>query len=176
MGNHDKGFVKKFDKQTANSYVSQAHKQHVYATLGEEIRQQMQGLPYVLYKTHFGIKFAFTHYARYEDETFYEIDKFPTEQKYDDMYSNISADVIIFGHTHKSGYFKGKSEYINIPSIGCRAGDTAYCAVLTITQEKTLSLKEISLPYDKQALFEEMDKQNLPDKETMKQYYFNFKP
>lgn len=176
LGNHDKGFVKRIAEHTANSHVTKEHKQHVYAALNEQIRENMERFPYVFLSEQFEVKVAFTHYARMDDGKFYEIDKFPTAEKYDEMFKQIDADIIIFGHTHKFGIHEGKCRYINLPSIGCRSGSDAFCYILTINGDKTFSLQEFSLPYDKKRLFDEMDRQNLPDKELMKEFYFNFKP
>ena len=172
-GNHDNDFVKNNRVQADKSHISTEHKSFVFDSLGCELRDKVAELPFTLRRDYFGLRVVFTHYAREADDSaFQTIDKNPTPEKLDKMFSHYDADIIFFGHDHSPMDMRGEKLYIDVGSVGCHAGAYARGIILKVFSDGSFAYDRVTAPYDRQGMFDAMKKKGLPDYEFIQNFYF----
>ncbi len=176
-GNHDNDYLINFTAKRGFSHVSVEHKEFMYKEAGDEYRKVIEKLPYIIEENYFGLKVAYTHYARHyaEDlgrEVFYVIEKNPTPERFDEMFKDIDADVIFFGHNHSPISMKGKKKlYIDVGSVGCHRYDYARGVILNVSPEMYF-VEKVHVPYDRKAMEKTLADKKVPGIEEMMNYYF----
>ena len=176
-GNHDNDYLDGITAKRGMSKVPPEHKGYMFAKAGDEFKEIIKDLPYVIVKDYFGLKVAFTHYARYFDEglgreRFYVIDDNPTPESMDEMFKNVDADIIFMGHKHSPYVVKGKKLYIGIGSLGCHRYEYARGVILHVSPQ-FYYIEKVQVPYDRNATIEALDEREVPGADVMKSYYFN---
>lgn len=146
------------------------HEKFIREQMGEEYEAAIRKWPFVRYRTWFGKRFAFTHYA-FRGKRFFPITHRPTEENLNEMFSNLRASVIFYGHEHVPWDVFGKRTYIDVGSVGCNGESNAKSIVLTVSQEGW-SMERISLPYEKAAFLRQMKERGIPSQEFICENYF----
>ncbi|MDD3831485.1 MAG: metallophosphoesterase family protein [Clostridia bacterium] len=177
-GNHDRGYVLNIVNQAKQSYVTQEHKEFIYASLGGKYQQEITKLPLVVHKQYGKTRFAFCHYALSKDAHFVwtPIYDNPTAEIFDQIYDPIDADVIIFGHKHEPTEIVGRKSYIDVGSVGCHKQALAKGIIITIDDNGDYSIDRVSTPYDRPAVYRIMKERGVPDCERIFSHYFDFCP
>lgn len=175
-GNHDNDYLNNVTEKRGLSHVPVEHKEFMFREVGDKYREYISALPYVIKKSYFGLTVAYTHYARHYSESFgrevfYVIEKEPTPEKFDAMFSEIDADVIFMGHNHSPCEIHGKKLYIDVGSVGCHRYDYARGIILTVTPEG-FKIEKIHVSYDREGMIKALWDKNVPGKEEMASYYF----
>lgn len=170
VGNHElyalRGYVNK------SSSFEVEHHLWIKNNLTSEVKSYLLTLPYERYFIIENHKICLIHYGRYE-QRFTPIYHNPTIDELDNLFKDIDAEIIIYGHEHPGLILKGKKTYINIGSLGCsnnNVGNTKY-GILTINGEN-ITINEYLIPYDITPELDKMDKYNMPDKENIKQWFY----
>ena len=121
-----------------------------------------------------GKKIYVTHYP-YNQETGEYKDHIvnPSTSECVEMFSEIDADVFLFGHTHKAVVNRKDDRlYINPGSLGCPAGtNKALCGILNIEKEK-MDYEELYLDYDLQKERKIIKELKYPNYEYMLESFF----
>jgi predicted phosphodiesterase len=176
MGNHEEVFVKGISNLTSES-MSQGEKEHQIWTansLNDEIRQQMSKFPYLIEGNIEGTNVAFMHYAlnnKEDNKAFKSIEKNVTEASMDNLFKEVIADVIFFGHEHNSSNIISEKHYINVGSSGCTKDDITHCTIVEF-QDKSYDIKVYEMKYDKDKVLRELYKREVPEREVIAKIFF----
>lgn len=175
MGNHDRDFVLNQSQLRYMSHVPAEHKQHVFATLNDEHRKAVRNFPVYVTRNIAGKALLFTHYAFADgavgnDEYLFKIIACnPTADKFDELFANVNADAVFFGHKHEPCDIIGERLYVDIGSVGCYPRPFARGIVIEY-DDKQWAYTRVDVPYDmeqmRQALFA------IPCGEQLYNFYF----
>ena len=87
----------------------------------------------------------------------------------------IEADVILYGHTHTPSVQRGKDKkhwYINSGSVGCPGEKKNIANAGILTVGKSISYENIEVPYNVEEVLEEMERQDMPDRQNVKKFFY----
>ena len=176
LGNHDRDFVLNQTQVRYKSHVPTEHKQQVFATLTEHHRQQVSRFPVYITRDCGGSKIMFCHYAFYplpvDDEKymFKPIAVPPTAEKFDEMFAEVDADAVFFGHKHEPCDIVGKRLYVDVGSVGCHPLSQAR-AVIIEYDNTSWRYTRVYAPYNLEATRNAM-LQSLACGEQLYDFYF----
>lgn len=174
MGNHELLYLKGIDNLTIPMHPDEAaHHRQIHKMIGEEYREKIASWPYIEEKNLFGHKIVFCHYAR-KDNKFVRPIVNPTVEQLDEIFDYIDAEVIFFGHEHHPLTLKGKKLYVDIGSLGCNHEDYAKGTILTVSEEE-MTIEDVKVQYDKQYLFDEMEKRHIERGDFIAREFFGKK-
>lgn len=176
LGNHDFDYLNDRRQHLPLSHVSGEHKAFVFDSLGEELKKEVAKFPKIVFRKHGNTTFAFCHYALLDNPTncgyiFKPLVAKPTTEIFDDLFAEIDADVIFFGHKHESCHLVGQKTYIDVGSVGCHESLDARGIVLELFEDGTYSCQQISVPYNREKLKQEMS--GVPDGDYIFDFYFD---
>lgn len=175
LGNHDRDFVLNQSQLRYKSHVPAEHKQHVFATLNDEHRKAARNFPVYVTRNIAGKTVVFTHYAFVDgavgcnEHLFKIIANNPDADKFDELFANVNADAVFFGHKHEPCDITGKRFYVDVGSVGCYPKPYARGIVIEY-DDKQWKYTRVEVPYDmeqmRQALFD------IPCGEQLYNFYF----
>jgi putative phosphoesterase len=176
IGNHEEYFVRGISKVTSES-MSEGEKQHQIWTansLNDEIRDTLSKFPYLIEETIEGTNVAFMHYAlnnKESNKTFKSIEKNVTEDSMNNLFKDVDADLIFFGHEHNGSNIIGKKHYINVGSSGCTKEDITHFTIVEFA-EKSYDVKVNEIKYEKDKVLRELYKREVPEREVISKIFF----
>ncbi len=141
--------------------------------LSQESKAFLDSLPASKHEIIEGTRIYVAHYAM-SGNSFLDPKRNLTLQMCEEMFSDISADVILFGHSHKYFYYaNNNTHYINVPSLGCpsRSKNIAHAGILKIGTG-TCDFNNVDLEYDVSAVIAQIDKLNYPASKEIKKIFF----
>ena len=168
MGNHEEYFVKGILNVTFES-MSEGEKQHqswIANSLNHEIKETLYKFPYLIEETIEGTNVAFMHYAlnnKEDNKTFKSIEKNVTEESMNNLFKEVDADVIFYGHEHNASNIIGEKHYINVGSSGCTEGDRTHCTIVEF-KEQGYDIKVHEMKYEKDKVLTELYKREVISK------------
>lgn len=171
-GNHDNDYLINKRTRRVDSHISAEHKDFTFNRLDENIKQQISQMPFVIYSNEFNVRIAYLHYAR-ANERFVPIEHHPTPQIYDEMYSDIDAEILFFGHRHQGEIIVGNKLYIGIGSVGCHPQSTANGIVFTVYSDGTYLITQINVPYDRNAAIKALNDIKVEGTDEIIRNYFD---
>ncbi|MDD4292037.1 MAG: metallophosphoesterase family protein [Clostridia bacterium] len=193
MGNHDKSYVKGTTKQNMRSFIKEEHTAWQYDKAGTDYVEWVSRFPLEIYREWNGLSVALTHYAKskvYPEKTWEPIEDKPTAEIFDDMFSSIKGDVVIFGHKHSFLEILSKSNddialvgegiynklqgrrYIETGSVGSHAYPFVCAIIFEVYTDGSYDYKRITAPYNPKPMFEEMKALKIPFAEDIINHYF----
>jgi putative phosphoesterase len=176
MGNHEEYFVKGISKVTSES-MSEGEEQHqiwIARSLNDEIKENLCRFPYLIEETIEGTNVAFMHYAlnnKEDNKTFMSIEKNVTGDSMDNLFKEVNAEVIFFGHEHNASNMIGEKHYINVGSSGCTKGDSTHCTIVEF-EENSYDIKVYEIKYEKDKVLRELYKSEIPEREIISKIFF----
>lgn len=176
MGNHEEYFVRGISN-VKSEYMSEGEKRHqiwVASSLNDKIREVMSKFPYLIEENIEGINVAFMHYAlNYGEnkETFKPIEKNVIEESMDNLFKEVDAEVIFYGHEHNASNIKGKKHYINVGSSGCTKGDITHCTIIEF-KNRSYNIQVHEMKYEKDKIFKELYEREVPEREFISKIFF----
>lgn len=172
-GNHEKYYISGFNNPL--SCTESTHQDWVKANIDPKFASFIENTPYQIEKEIEGIKLTFIHYPlRSINPDHYEyIVHNPTSEDLDNLFKNIDADVICFGHEHVSSFIKGKKLYLDVGSCGCPypEKDITRYMILTIDNKK-VSYETFKIKYDSFKVVNDMFKKDMPEKEFISKNFY----
>ena len=118
-------------------------------------------------------KIYIVHYPIDENLKYKKFMKFPSIKEQKEIFKNINADILLYGHTHIA-CINNKEEkwYINCGSLGCpMKNNTANAGILTIDNNK-INYRQLNVEYDVNMVIKEIEKTKIPFyKEILKIFY-----
>lgn len=172
-GNHEKYYLQGFSNPL--SCTEAAHQDWVKANIDVKFADFIENTPYQIEKEIEGVKLAFLHYPlRSKNPDHYEyIVHNPKPEDLDNLFKDIDADVICYGHEHVANFTQGQKLYLDAGSCGCPypEKDIARCMVLTIDKGK-LTYEQFKVTYDANKIVEDMFKKDMPEKEFISKNFY----
>ena len=153
LGNHDRDFVLNQTQLRYKSHVPSEHKEQVFATLKEELRQRVKQFPVYVTRNCGGSKIMFCHYAFYplpvatDQYLFKPIVSPHSVEAFDEMFDGVDADAVFFGHKHEPCDIMGQRLYVDVGSVGCHPEPNAR-AVIIEYDDKSWNYTRVCAPYD----------------------------
>ena len=180
LGNHDRDFALNQTQVRNLSHVPSEHKQQVFATLTEELRQRVTDFPVYVTRNCGNSKLLFCHYAFYPHPV--SIDQYlfktiaipPTAEKFDEMFDGVDADAVFFGHKHEPCDINGKRLYVDVGSVGCHPEPLAR-AIIIEYDETNWRYRRVYAPYDMLATRNDL-LTNIACGEQLYDFYFLLRP
>jgi len=145
-----------------------------HSMLSEESKSFLYQLPRERSITISGTHIYAVHYSIGSSNTYNTPEKNLTLCQCEHMFSNIDADVVLFGHSHKNSVHQNeKTLYINIGSLGCpsKSKNMARAGMLNLTEGKAV-FENVELAYDVSAVINEIDRLNYPANNEVKQIFY----
>ena len=120
-----------------------------------------------------GLTVSVMHYAMNDNGDYVSIVKEPTSADLDSVFSQVSSDIVIFGHDHKRCICRGDKLYVNVGSLGCPAGDKsiARAGILEIN-DGDAKIRTVDVKYDVDSVLKDIDTINYPAAHIIKKYFF----
>lgn len=181
MGNHDHWFAFGLPASTAeeidnNPQIIEMNKHYkwTYQQIGEAHKNTVKQWPFTKeIKADNGKSIVFQHYG-VDSQTnwFKDFVKKPTSTDLDELFKELDAHMIYYGHNHIASDIQGKSRYVNLGSAGSFYKPEVRVGILDLSKEE-LVLEKLSVHYDDTALLEEFEKKQVPAREIFKRAFIN---
>ena len=144
-----------------------------FERLSDECKRFIDSLPVSRLEEINRVKIYVTHYPM-AGKVYMNSVRDLTLQKCEQMFSNINADIILFGHSHKFfDYENINTRFINVPSLGCpsRSRNIAHAGILEIVDRRCVYNK-VALEYDVASVISQIDSLNYPASDEIKQIFY----
>ena len=137
--------------------------QWTHSRLSEKSKKFLENLPCEKIIEINNKKIYITHYAYDEKQNFKRHILEPTLEESEELFSEIDADIILFGHTHKKIFNKSDNKwYINPGPLGCpRTTNNAYFGILDI-EDNNIKYENMYVEYDAQSVIKEIEELKYP--------------
>jgi putative phosphoesterase len=170
MGNHEECFVNGIPSCVSDG--ERDHQKWVANQLDDNLKGIVKDFPYIIEEEIEEFNVAFTHYAmNKEEKRFKPIEKNPTIEKLDELFKDIYADIIFFGHEHKQQDLRGRRHYINIGSSGCTKDNITYCTIMDVNNGK-YNISRYYMEYDKEKIFKGLGDKKVPQRDFISKIFF----
>jgi len=177
-GNHEKYLMDGMPKyvhdcQRKVSENAIAHHKWNHSNLSKESVEFLSNFPLDTTLTVGNKKVYIVHYPYNEDGSFKTYVRNPSLEENTELFSNIDADIFIYGHTHELVINKSNNKmYINPGSLGCPFGtDYTIAGILTIEDDCT-QFNQLKIKYDVQKLVKKIKELKYPDYEKVLKIFF----
>ena len=172
-GNHEKYYLFGFDNPLSCTNLN--HQTWIKDNIDKKFSKFIENTPYQIIKEIEGVKLAFIHYPlRSKNPDYFEyIVHDPKPSDLDNLYKDIDADVVCFGHEHVASLIKGEKLYLDVGSCGCPypEKDVTRYLILTIDNGK-LSYEAFKVAYDASSVIKAMFDKNMPDNEFISKNFY----
>jgi len=174
-GNHERYFAEGIIPVREMSDVEKEHHVWEQAFLSEESGNYLKSLPCETYLNIAGKRLYIAHYAMNGESRYMDISDEASSSDMDRIFSNIDADIVIFGHDHKGFVANGKALYLNPGSLGCpgRNLDKTRGIVLDIGKETTW--EQLSITYDVQKVTDDIRLLEYPAMDEILRYFYGIR-
>lgn len=172
LGNHETYYLEGAENFEEVGPSERLHQKWVSKHLNQDIRKYLMKQPYKISKTVNNQTFAFLHYARKAGQFVYS--RLPrTVEVLDELFSEITEDVIIYGHEHDLIHeqTEGQSIYICVGSSGCTKQKETHYSVLDISDHH-YDLKKVMVNYDRDGFIDNISNMVYPDKKFIAKAFF----
>ena len=165
LGNHDRDFAVNQTQVRNLSHVPAEHKQQVFETLDEQLRQRVRQFPLYVTRNCGKSLLLFCHYALKQEmycidtcsagEVHLDVNPFqpiampPTAEAFDQIFAGADCDAVFFGHKHEPCDLLGERLYVDVGSVGCHPAPLARAIVIEY-DSTSWSYKRVYAPYDMQ--------------------------
>lgn len=153
LGNHDRDFAVNQTQVRNLSHVPTEHKRQVFATLNDNLREQVKHFPLYVTRKCGGDTLMFTHYAFNQQPFSIDVSPFlplqtnPTAEAFDEIFDGAQCDAVFFGHKHEPCDIQGKRLYVDVGSVGCHPDPIARGIVIEY-DDSSWSYRRVYAPYD----------------------------
>lgn len=175
-GNHENfllvGMPSVFPNDKMMEKSEYEHHKWEHAKLSELSREFLSKLPYEQYIDLDGKRIYVAHYSMDAAHQYINYTPNPTASDLEKMFSEIEADVIIYGHDHAANVVKGNRWYINCGSAGCPGRDKNVARAGILNLDGEISFEPLGISYDVSKTLEDIDLFDYPDKENIKKYFY----
>ena len=178
LGNHDRCLTDGMPTTVPNAqlmdYEEMEHHKWEHSLLSNESTDFLNRLPCRRDITLGGLQIAVLHYCMDAKNQYIRYTPKPNLNDCQIMFSDIDADVILYGHNHEASLYQDEhSLYVNCGSLGCSAkeGNIALAGILTIDhcEAKYESLK---VRYDVGKVVAEIERLAYPSSDVIRKMFF----
>lgn len=174
MGNHDYWFVHGLPANNWMGPEEIAHQNWTHNQLEETWKEEVAKWPFQIdWQAKKDYKVSFIHYALKENGwDFKSIVKEPNGKAMDEVFAEVDAELILFGHHHIYHAFKTQKEYFNPGSAGCWNKSLARLALLQL-EEGEIKLQREFVPYNDGELMDAFDKRKVPTRDFIRKVFIS---
>ena len=167
VGNHELAVVAAFrdEEPPQGHHNERAHHKWLANRIDPSHINFISELPKQIIYEDSGFKHYFAHYHLDKEYNFLPIEKEPTTDKLDKLYSGSDFDIVCFGHHHIVQQFKtDKTIYFNPGSLGCYFKPIARYGIVRVND---LSIEKdlIEVPYNNVDFLRSYEELKVPDRE-----------
>jgi len=90
--------------------------------------------------------------------------KNPTDESLEELFHDVEANTIFYGHNHTSSHHHNDRQFINLGSAGCWDKPVVRLGILE-PNSKSFFLKKLYVPYEDDGLMEDYEKRHVPARE-----------
>jgi len=180
-GNHEKYLLEGMPTQVPNEedmgYEEMEHHKWEHSLLSNESIEFLRGLAYRNDFVLDGFRFAVMHYCMDSSNRYINYTRNPKLEDCYRMFSNVDADVILYGHDHKPSINRDERRlFANFGSLGCPSKDcnVARAGILTINDGE-LDFESIKVLYEVDKVISDINRLAYPASEEIKRLFFNTK-
>lgn len=175
MGNHDElcayGIPEPLPDWMDDSFAANAR--WTRTQVDPRLLEAMTLWPYEIDVSMGGHRFAFLHYPRDRfDRGFVDIVLEPAPDELDELFTDVRAETIFYGHHHPAADHTGRARYINPGSLGCGPESVARFTVVDLDRNDGLTIHHDAVPYDRSPLHAALVNRDLPDHEFLRSAFF----
>lgn len=178
LGNHDKYLIEGLIPPYPDGMNESEAKHHLWEhrMLSDSSKKFIHQLPYKLELVREGLKILMLHYSENE---YYHVNYIPNPSLNDcnKMFAKYDADIIVYGHSHKSSFVQGNEKiYIDCGSLGCphRFVGEAKGGIITIVDGKA-EFEMVIAYYDINQVIRKIDSIKYSDFELIKHIFYGVK-
>lgn len=177
-GNHDNYLISGMPSRVPNSemmsYAEIEQHKWEHSKLSDESKNFIKSLPFTKLLSVGDKKIYIAHYSM-NSENSYNYGSYKPVPTVDDltvMFSNIDADVIVYGHNHRPSVINNENKwFINCGSLGCPMGENiARAGILNIDGD--ITYEQLSVPYDVNEAVVDIRKAKYPDYENILKFFY----
>lgn len=175
-GNHEiyltEGMPQVFPNDSGMEEAEMRHHLWEHSLLSAESRAYLHKLPYCDTFTCEGKRIYTAHYAMESGGHYKKYVQHPLENELENLFGDLDADIILYGHDHAPHVIKGSKMYINPGSLGCpgREKNIARAGVLAI--EETVTYEPVQIEYDAAAVVRDIERLQYPDYKNILKYFY----
>lgn len=179
LGNHDRDFVINRTEAHGFSHVPSEHKKQVFDGLNESLRRAVMQFPLSVTRNCGGKQLLFCHYALksqpfdWQNYPFMPLCDTLTVDFLDEIFADVHADAVFFGHKHEPCDILGRILYVDVGSVGCHPDPVAKAVVIEY-DDAAWSYRRIQAPYDRDSVERKMRRQTVAG-DALFDYYFMHK-
>jgi Predicted phosphoesterase len=179
LGNHEQYLKNGMKKPYPDGMDENEGLHHIWehSLLSDDSKEYIKQLPYRLHLSIGDFKIAVVHYSISEDNRYINYKPNPDIEDCEKMFSNIDADIILYGHDHSGSVIYGNDKiYINCGSLGCTNTNEgiAQGGILTINHGKP-AFEKVFAKYDLQRVLECIESIKYPAYEDIKKIFYGVK-
>ena len=173
-GNHDRYLTEGFSEEKMSPQEAAYHRWE-HGRISRESRDFLAHLPYSVTLSVMGKAIYVTHYAM-DANNWYVAPKQYDYSHLCDIFGDVDADIIIFGHEHKGCVINGDKWHINPGSLGCPGRDKNIArAGLLRVGENDVIYSEMRIAYDVAKTLEDIENLNFPAMDEIKRIFYGSK-
>lgn len=174
MGNHDHWYAYGLPDPTP-AWMSQDeidHQNWTHTQLGDSHKAWVQSWPFSLnIEGPAGHTINFRHYALTKDQNWFQpISKEASAEELDQMFADVEADIIFYGHNHIDSDIIGNSRYVDLGSTGCYDRPWIRIAVLDLSGEEPF-IQKITSVYEDEGLLQAYDERQVPARDFIRKVF-----
>jgi len=180
-GNHERYLIEDMPTQVPNEedmeHEEMEYHKWEHSLLSNESIEFLKELPYRKDFVLEGFHFAVMHYCMNSSNKYINFTRNPKLYDCYRMFSDIGADVILYGHDHKPSVNRDKCKlFANFGSLGCLAKDrnVARAGIITINNGK-ITYESIKILYDVDKVIADINRLAYLAFEEIKLFFFNAK-
>lgn len=174
-GNHEIYQINRnYENWPGMSPYEHSHQAWVQEQLGAERCEFLAGLPMTA-----GVQFGRTrihlcHYALDADGSFKQEVRQPTVADVDELFREIDAEIIFYGHNHAPSDICGRARYVTPGALGCSASEAV--ARFAVIEERMgdIRVKTIAEPYSDLFLRAAFSEREVPQRDFLKRIFFSW--
>lgn len=179
-GNHDDYLINGLPEFAAEINMAEeefAHHQWEHSRLSNQSIEYLKGLPFSQDIELEGVKITIVHYGMKNKREFASFKFNPTIEDCKSLFSDIRADVILYGHDHELSINQNESVlYANFGSLGCpgKEKNTARAGILTLDKGK-FTYEKIKIEYNVEKVINNISNQAYPAHKSIKNIFYGIK-
>lgn len=176
-GNHEDYLVEGLSGEVPFSHHMDQNEmdQHKWehARLSQDSIAFINGLPKRLDFNIEGFHITLLHYCMNEEGHYIRFKKNPSPEDLKEMFSDVDADIILYGHDHARTICKADKFYINVGSLGCPIpdGNIARAGILTLENGRA-EVEPLDIRYDVTSVLDMIDRLDYPAGDVVKKYFY----
>lgn len=177
-GNHERYYLESMPTTVPNDehmdWDEMEHHKWEHHLLNKDNTSFLERLPYSQLLEICGIRIYVSHYCLNSDNKYVNYTPNPTSEDLDKMFSNIDADLILYGHNHTCSIVNSNNKwYVNCGSLGCPSKDkNVASAGIVAINSGVVDIKHLQIKYDVNTVVADIEAQKYPDYDAILKYFY----